>query len=89
VLNCRETILAGCQIFEPRFRGIYVADSRNTTITGCQILEREPGTMLSAVHVTGNSRGLLIEANLLGRGREGDLVAPAGVNGRGNQLPAQ
>jgi hypothetical protein len=45
--------------------------------------------MLSAVHVAGNSRGLLIEANLLGRGREGDLVAPAGVNGRGNQLPAQ
>jgi parallel beta-helix repeat protein len=89
VLNCRETILTGCQIFEPRFRGIYVSDSRNTTITGCQIMAREPGTMLSAVHVAGNSRGLLIEGNILGHGREGDLIVPPGVSTRGNQAPAQ
>lgn len=86
VLNCRETLLTGCQVFEPQVRGIYVAGSRNTTITNSQVMERTAAaTMLSAIHVTDDSRGVLIESNLLGRGRDGDLIAPAGSTTRGNQ----
>lgn len=88
ILNCRETLLTGLQVFEPQVRGLYVAGSRNTTITNSQVLERTtPGTMLNAIHVTNDSRGLLIEGNLLSRGREGDLIAPAASSVRGN-LPA-
>jgi len=90
VIDCRETLLTGCQIFEPRFRGIYVAGSRNTTITNCQIMDRTgTGTMLSAIHVDAHSRGVMIEANFLGRGSAGDLVAPSGVSARGNLPPAR
>jgi hypothetical protein len=86
VLNCRETLLTGCQVFEPQVRGIYVAGSRNTTITNSQVLERTAsGTMLSAIHVTNDSRGVLVESNLLSRGRDGDLIAPPGSSTRGNQ----
>ena len=86
VWNCRETLLTGCQIFEPQVRGIYVAGSRNTTITHSQIMERNaPGTMLAAIHVADDARGVLVEGNLLGRGRVGDLIAPAGSSIRGNQ----
>jgi hypothetical protein len=85
VLNCRETLLTGLQVFEPQVRGLYVAGSRNTTITNSQVLERTAaGTMLSAIHVANDARGVLIEGNLLSRGRDGDLIAPAGA-ARGNQ----
>jgi hypothetical protein len=90
VLNCRETLLTGLQVFEPQVRGLYVAGSRNTTITNSQVLERTaPATMLSAIHVTDDSRGLLIESNLLSRGRDGDLIAPAGTALRGNTPAAR
>jgi hypothetical protein len=49
------------------------------------VLERTAaGTMLSAIHVANDARGVLIEGNLLSRGRDGDLIAPAGA-ARGNQ----
>lgn len=79
VIRCRETSVVGCQIFEPKFRGIYVADSRNTRIADCTVMERAPGTMLAAIQVAGTSPGTLIRGNVVGKGSQGDILAPGAI----------
>jgi parallel beta-helix repeat protein len=73
--NCRETTLTGCQVFEPKWRGVYVAGGRNTVITGCTVLERTGnGTMLVPVHFVGRPPGTQMTGNRLGGGKLVDLL---------------
>jgi parallel beta-helix repeat protein len=87
VFNCRETSLVGCQVFEPKYRGIYVADSRNTRIADCTVLDRNGGPMLAAIQVAGKSPGTVVRGNLVGKGTQGDIVAP-GATLEGNHAAA-
>ncbi len=78
--RCRETSVVGCQVFEPRWRGIYAADSRNTRIAECTVLDRTGnGTMRAAIQVAGKSPGTLIRGNIVGKGKDGDIIAPGAV----------
>ncbi len=78
--RCRETTLLGCQVFEPKYRGVYVADCRNTLLAECTILDRSgAGTMRAAVAVAGQSPGTVIRGNLVGKGSQGDILAPGAV----------
>jgi hypothetical protein len=88
VIHCRETSIVGCQVFEPKTRGIYVANSRNTRIADCTIMERTPGTMLAAIQVAGSSPGTLVRGNLVGKGSQGDILAP-GATLEGNHAAAR
>src|SRR5207302_5996510 len=73
VIGCRETAILGCSVFEPGYRGIYVADSRNTRIADCTVLERNgAGKMQAAIAVAGKSPGCVIHGNQVGKGSEGD-----------------
>ncbi len=88
LFRCRETSITGCQVFEPKWRGIYVADSRNTRVAECTIMDRTGRASLrSAIHVAGQSTGTLIRGNLVGRGTDGDIIAP-GATQEGNQSAA-
>jgi parallel beta-helix repeat protein len=88
VVNCRETSIVGCQVFEPKYRGIWVADSRNTRIADCTVMDRgRGGTMRVAIQVAGKSPGTLIRGNIVGKGKDGDIVAP-GSTLEGNQPAA-
>jgi parallel beta-helix repeat protein len=79
VIRSRETSLVGCRVFEPEYRGIYVADSRNTQVTDCTVLERAPGTMRAAIEVAGRSPGTVIRGNLVSKGRRAAILASAAV----------
>jgi len=80
VLNSRETLIAACQIFEPRHCGIFIENSRNTSVTDCQILDRTAGgTMRAAVEVTGTNPGVFIRDILYHEGNKGGIVAPEGA----------
>ena len=85
VLNSHETLIAGCQIFEPRHCGIFVENSRNTTITDCQILDRTAsGAMRAAVEVAGTSPGVFIRDTLYHEGHKGGILAPVDADVRNN-----
>ena len=90
VLDSRETTISGCQIFEPKFRGIYVRDSRNTRIGECLIMEREGAdAMLAAVEIASKSPGTVVQNNQLGAGTRGTILGlPVATANSGNQ-PAQ
>jgi polygalacturonase len=76
VIDCRETAILGCSVFEPGFRGIYVADSRNTLVGECTVMDRTPsGKMLAAIEVAGKSPGSVVRGNLVGKGSVSDIIA--------------
>jgi hypothetical protein len=76
-------------VFEPRFRGIWVADSRNTLVADCTIMDRtKAATMLAAVEVAGKSAGTVVRGNTVGRGTRGAVLAP-GATVEGNHEAAR
>jgi hypothetical protein len=88
VVRCRETSVVGCQVFEPRHRGIWVSDSRNTRVADCTVVDREAaGKMAAGIEVTGKSPGTLIRGNIVGKGTRGDILAP-GAAVEGNHAAA-
>jgi parallel beta-helix repeat protein len=69
IFDSRETTITGCQIFEPKFRGIYVSGSRNTLIADCMILDRTgKSPPLAAIEVDDTSLGAVIRGNIVERG---------------------
>lgn len=75
LFDCRETNLTGCQVFEPKVRGVWLGGCRNTVITGCTVLDRTGvGSMLSAVHSAGKTTGTVLSGNKFGKGKQGDVV---------------
>ena len=80
ILDSRETLIANCQVFEPRHRGIFVENSRNTTISGCQILDRtESGVMQAPIEVLGDNTGVFIRDILYHDGVRGGILAAEGA----------
>ena len=79
--GCEETIVANNQIFEPRYRGIYVEGGRNALITANQVLDRaaEP-RMRAAIEVRDGARGAVLRDNVISEGSEGGIVAPPGAS---------
>jgi Right handed beta helix region len=72
IYNCRDILVANCQVFEPKFRGIYMADCRDAIISGCVIRDRQKEkSMLAGLHVVATNRATLqnnvIDAGSLGR----------------------
>jgi parallel beta-helix repeat protein len=89
LIDCRETTVSGCQVFEPRWRGIYVAGCRDTRVTGCTVLDRggRPA-MRAGVEVAAGSRGTRVAGNTIGRGSQGDVVMAEGAGtAADNQAP--
>jgi parallel beta-helix repeat protein len=87
VFDSREVSVVGCQVFEPKYRGIYVADSRNTRVADCTVLDRTGGGMLAAIEVAGRSPGTLLRGNIVDKGTRGDILAP-GATLEGNRPAA-
>ncbi len=63
--------IVGCQVLEPKFRGIELVNVRNSQVAHCTILDRrtEP-TMLEAIRLTGKGGGNSLVDNLTGGGTE-------------------
>lgn len=75
VFDSSEVSILGCQVFDSRWRGIYLANSRNTRVADCTILDRrEPVEMRVAIEVDARSRGTLVEGNIVGAGTKGEIL---------------
>lgn len=92
ILNSRETTVTDCQIFDPKYRGIFVADSRNTRLADNTILQRgaeeESTKMIAAIEVAEDARNTVITGNLVGEGSRGDVIAEAESTVVGENPPA-
>ncbi len=75
VTESREITLAGCQIVNPKFRGIHVDRSANVRVTDCIVNEDpENAKMLAGIELTGACPGTVVRGNSVGRGKNGDVV---------------
>lgn len=64
--HCRETTITGCQVLDPRYRGIYGRDCRNTSVVGCTVLDRRKSkTFREAVRMVDRSGKTVIEEGVL------------------------
>jgi hypothetical protein len=89
LFDCRETTVVGCQVLDPKYRGIYAAGCRNTRVADCTVMDRRPdATMRVAIEVAGKSPGTLIRGNLVGEGTTAAIRA-SGVKVDGNELVAK
>ncbi len=84
-----EVTVLGCQIFDSRWRGIYVQDSLNTRIASCTVMDRRvPMLMQAGIHVAGKSKGTLIEGNIVGKGLKDDIITTLFSSTQANNQPA-
>lgn len=91
LFDCHQTTLSACQISNPKFRGIYIADSLNTQVHGCTVVDRrKDGAMLAGIQVAGRSKGTLITGNLVQNGTRGAIIAaPFTATVEDNPRPAK
>jgi parallel beta-helix repeat protein len=91
LFNSHEVTLTGNQVFEPRWRGIYLTDSRNVRVSDNLVVDRRTEVLMhAAVQVAGQSKGVLITGNLVGKGSKGDILAPPfAATARDNQPAAR
>ncbi|NLO33730.1 MAG: hypothetical protein GX117_10310 [Candidatus Hydrogenedentes bacterium] len=75
VQNCREVLIANCQIFEARHRGVYVANSKNISVAGCQVLERnDRAAMIAPIVIGEGCSAVQFRDNMYSVGREGGIL---------------
>jgi hypothetical protein len=57
VVDSSEVLILGCQVVDPKFRGIDVRNCRNTKVSECTVVDRRTQpTMLQSVRIVGNDR---------------------------------
>jgi hypothetical protein len=76
MIDCADSAVSNCQVLDPRWRGLWLANCRRVRVSDNSILDRrQPPAMLSAIQVAGGA-GNLIQNNLVGRGRDGGVLCP-------------
>ncbi len=90
LVRCRDVAVTSCQMFSPRFRGVYLEDCTRCRISNNTILTEDAPRMLAAITAAGACNGNMILHNAVSRGTEtcigcdgesnvvdGNLVVPA------------
>ena len=82
LVRCRDTAVQSCQVFSPRFRGIYLEDCARCRIANNSVLaEQDPARMRAAIAVTGDCKNNMVLHNAVSRGTE---TCIAGCDGKHN-----
>jgi hypothetical protein len=91
IVNSSEITLASSQILDAEHRGLHLDHVRNSTVSGCTILARKPGaTMREAILASGCGKDLVLQANILGRGTQGNVrIAGGEATMAGNVAPGE
>ena len=71
---CQDTTVSGCQIINPRHRGIHLHDTSRCKVSDNTVVEREEPAMLTAIEVTGSSEGNVVQNNAVTAGTQGAVV---------------
>lgn len=88
ILACRDITIDHCQILNPKFRGVFIEQSKNVIVSGCLVRENEYKRMLSGIEVKGQCQGSVIKNNLTAKGSKGDIISNStGVLIEGNRTP--
>ena len=87
LIRCNRFNISGTQVLDGTPYGIVLEDCSNTLINGCTVLEdRKEQKMRAAIFWRGEGAGNLVASSRIGRGSEGDLIAPAHVTRSQNLL---
>ncbi|MBI1310601.1 hypothetical protein GC176_04770 [bacterium] len=83
LLRCRESSVTGCQVLDPRHRGIELTTCRNCRVTDNTVIDRrEQPTMCEAIRVRDLAGTVIVRNNLVG----GATRALFSINGQ-TELP--
>lgn len=77
--RCSGIAISDCQLVSPMYRGVYLEDAALCRISNNTIINRrEEPPMITAIHVTGDSRGNLVQHNQVQSGSAGAVVCDEG-----------
>ena len=90
VYDSREIAITGCQILDPEYRGLYLANVSRSRVADCTVLDRRAKpVMIEAVRWAGRSRDNMVVHNLIGRGSRGAIaIEPGSATVEGNAVIA-
>jgi hypothetical protein len=75
LVRCRDASVASCQILDPLHRGVYLQDAVRCRVSDNTIVDRrEQPAMVAAVEVVGDSRGNVVQNNLVAKGSADAIV---------------
>ena len=75
ILGSRNVTVAGSQILEPKFRGLYIKDSSNVQVTGTLITARSgQSELVAGIEIAGASEKIVLGDNIVPKGTRGDVV---------------
>ena len=75
ILGSRNVTVAGSQILEPKFRGLYIKDSTNVQVTGTLITARSgQSELVAGIEIAGASEKIVLGDNIVPKGTRGDVV---------------
>ena len=80
LVRCRRVNVSGTQVLDGTPFGMVLDDCDDTIINGCTVLDgRSEKKMRAAILWKGRGAGNLIAGSRIGRGSEGDIIAPPHV----------
>lgn len=75
IFRSSDILITGCQVRNPKFRGIYIDNCSNILVTKCIVNEDINNLrMVAGVEMSGQCNGSLIRDNIINRGIKGDIV---------------
>lgn len=87
MIRCNRFNVSGTQVLDGTPYGMVLEDCDDTIINGCTILDsRKSKKMKAAIVWRGEGAGNLVGSSRIGRGSEGDLIAPAHVTRSQNKF---
>lgn len=83
--RCEDVQLDGCQVLDPRYRGIVITASKRCGVSNCSVIDRkDPATLLASIAVDGESRDIILKSNILHKDRLELPTAPQSIHLDGN-----
>ena len=65
----RDVTISGCQVLDPRHRGIWLEDVTRCRVSNCTLVDRrQEKTMKASIELRGESRDNIVSGNIISRG---------------------
>ena len=69
VTGSRDVTISGCQVLDPRHRGIWLEDVTRCRVSNCTVVDRRTKkTMKASIELRGKSSDNIVSGNIIGRG---------------------
>ena len=69
VAGSRDVTISGCQVLDPRHRGIWLEDVTRCRVSNCTVVDRRTKkTMKASIELRGKSSDNIVSGNIISRG---------------------